>query len=65
MTDLIYQKIAQKLAQKYIQGMKEHGLGLQAQPNDLKAWVIALQEEAMDTVAYCEKIIQCIEEGEL
>jgi hypothetical protein len=48
-----------------MQGVKEHGgEGLDVAPDDLRTWIIALQEEAIDTVMYCEKILKGLEKND-
>jgi len=64
MTDKVYQKAEKKIKAKYVQGMIEHGgRGLSLAQGGEREWILALQEEAIDTVFYCEKLLQCIDEG--
>jgi len=59
MTDKICNGALDKIAAKYKAGMIEHGgKGLEESPGDLATWLTALQEEAIDTVMYCEKLLQ-------
>lgn len=62
MVDILQQRVREKIEGKYKQGVEEHGgIGLADAPNDFKTWIVALQEEAIDTVHYCEKLLMVLE----
>lgn len=57
MVDSICEAVQKKMHDKYVAGVEEHG-GLTKATTDFKTWVLAIQEEAIDTACYCEKILQ-------
>ncbi len=59
--DAIGKEVVRKVDAKYKAGMIEHGEGVRGMSDaglSRLEWLLALQEEAIDTVAYCEVLIQ-------
>ena len=60
--DAIYKAAIDKIAAKYRKGMEEHGNRcMEAADLPSLEWLNMLQEEAIDTVFYCEAILQAKE----
>lgn len=59
--DPIGNALLHKMYSKYRAGMIEHGGGLSSKPDDLKIWLVELQNEALDTAAYCEKMLRSLD----
>ena len=58
MLDKIGHRVIKKFRRKYEAGMVEHGGGLQFKTTELHVWIREIQNEALDTAAYCEKVLQ-------
>lgn len=61
MTDKIYKSLMDKMSEKYLNGMKEHGGGLEIKTDDMLVWLKELQNEMLDSAAYIEKMITILE----
>ena len=59
--DNIAEKALEKAMLKYIAGTIEHDGGLDTAPGDLRAWLVHLQEEIIDSLFYIEKILQAMD----
>lgn len=55
--DKIMASAMEKVRLKYLKGVIEHG-GMQNSSNGFIDWILELQQEAIDTVFYCEAILQ-------
>ena len=62
MPDEVYRRAAERIRVKYEKGMIEHGgIGMEKAGLPPLEWIKALQEEAIDTVFYCEILIMQLE----
>lgn len=65
MSDPIREAMKDKVLAKYDEGVREHGnRGLRDANLGIKQLMIEIQNEAIDTIAYTENVIQMIEEAE-
>lgn len=62
MTDPIREAMKNKILTKYDLGVKEHGgKGLADANLDIRQLMIEIQNEAIDTIAYTENVIQILD----
>ena len=57
MTDETFKRAMAKIEAKYLKGMAEHDGGMDKAGLTRKQWLECLQEEAIDTVFYCEVLL--------
>ena len=62
MTDQIRESMKNKILAKYDLGVKEHGgRGLSEANLSIRQLMIEIQNEAIDTIAYTENVIQILD----
>lgn len=54
--------VLNKTEEKYMAGVKEHGGQMDDAQISMEDWLACLQEEAIDTVFYCEKILTMLKD---
>jgi len=65
MTDPIREAMKRKVLDKYDEGVKEHGnKGLMDAKLTIRQLMVEIQNEAIDTIAYTENVIQKLDRDE-
>ena len=62
--DPTIENVLNKFRNRADEGMKTYSVSMKSNKGDLLYWMNHLQEEMMDSVAYIERIIQEVKDGE-